>query len=120
VRETLVLDELERLVILSASKRRRQILEGERGCVLALQEGDQVPRREKPAAVLLLQSFPLAPLYREPRVLLNTLCGSLAIIRPSRSVIHQTQDGKNYQRREGENEVERDGHGHDSPRGTRR
>jgi hypothetical protein len=53
-------------------------------------------------------------------VLLNTLCGSLAIIRPSRSVIHQTQDGKNYQRREGENEVERDGHGHDSPRGTRR
>jgi hypothetical protein len=38
------LDELERLVILSARKRRLQILEGERGRVLAFQEGDDIAR----------------------------------------------------------------------------
>ena len=44
MRETLVLDELERRVILGARKRRREILERERRRVLALQEGDEVPR----------------------------------------------------------------------------
>jgi len=71
VGEALVLDKDERLVILSASKRRLQILEGERGRMLALQEGDQVARRIKRLAVASLQLFPPAPLYRGLRAKLK-------------------------------------------------
>lgn len=68
VGEALFLDELERLVIRSASKCRRQILEGERCCVLALQEGDEVPRRKnRPSPLLLLHSHPCF-LYTANRV----------------------------------------------------
>jgi len=44
--ETLGLQSFERLVIRSTSKCRRQILEGESCCLLALQEGDEVPLRK--------------------------------------------------------------------------
>jgi hypothetical protein len=47
VGEALVLDELQRAVILSASKRRLQILEGERGRMRAFEVRDEVSRREK-------------------------------------------------------------------------
>jgi hypothetical protein len=44
VGEALVLDELERLVVFGARKPRHLILERKRCGVLALQEGDEVPR----------------------------------------------------------------------------
>src|ERR1051325_8082507 len=54
-------------VVLSTRKRRLQILEGKRGRMRALQEGNDIARGKKRLAVLCLQPFPLPSLYLEPR-----------------------------------------------------
>ena len=109
MREALLLDQIEGLVVLDARKLRLQILEGKRGRMRALQEGNDIARGKKRLAVLCLQPFPLPSLYLEPRAKLNTFCASIYLI------VQKLEHGEDYKRRQGKKKVERDGHGHGSP-----